>query len=74
MTIVDCLQKKKHICGFMGDGTNDGLALRKADVGICVESGKISSSIKGFPFIQDQPVQTAEVPPDCLFQSLWIVK
>jgi Mg2+-importing ATPase len=39
MMIVSTLQKQNHICGFMGDGTNDGLALRKADVGICVDSG-----------------------------------
>ena len=39
MSIISSLQKQKHVCGFMGDGTNDGLALRKADVGICVDSG-----------------------------------
>ena len=42
MTIINTLQKKDHICGFMGDGTNDALALRKADVGICVDSGEPS--------------------------------
>lgn len=40
MAVIDSLQKQKHVCGFMGDGTNDGLALRKADVGICVDSGR----------------------------------
>ena len=41
MAIVASLQKQNHICGFLGDGTNDGLALRKADVGICIASGII---------------------------------
>lgn len=39
MAIVAGLQRRQHIVGAMGDGTNDGLMLRKADVGICVDTG-----------------------------------
>jgi len=37
--IVTMLQKNDHIVGFLGDGTNDALALRRADVGVSVDSG-----------------------------------
>lgn len=39
MAVVAALQRADHIVGFLGDGTNDALALRKADVGISVDSG-----------------------------------
>ena len=39
--IVTMLQKNDHIVGFLGDGTNDALALRQADVGVSVDSGAI---------------------------------
>ena len=37
--IVTILQQNDHVVGFLGDGTNDALALRKADVGVSVDSG-----------------------------------
>lgn len=36
--IVQALQSKGHVTGFMGDGINDAPALRTADVGISVNS------------------------------------
>jgi P-type Mg2+ transporter len=36
--VVQALQKKGHIVGFMGDGINDAPALRAADVGISVDN------------------------------------
>lgn len=36
--IVEALHRKGHTVGFMGDGINDGPALKAADVGISVDS------------------------------------
>ncbi|RUP48295.1 transmembrane protein [Jimgerdemannia flammicorona] len=39
LDIVNSLKSQNHTVGFLGDGINDALALRGADVGISVESG-----------------------------------
>ncbi len=36
--IIDALQKRGHVVGYMGDGINDAPALRTADVGISVNN------------------------------------
>jgi P-type Mg2+ transporter len=36
--IIHALQNKGHVVGFLGDGINDALALKAADVGISVNS------------------------------------
>ncbi len=36
--IIQALQRKGHVTGFMGDGINDAPALKVADVGISVDS------------------------------------
>lgn len=39
LDIVNSLKSRNHTVGFLGDGINDALALRGADVGISVETG-----------------------------------
>jgi Mg2+-importing ATPase len=36
--IIQALQSKRHVVGFLGDGINDAPALRAADVGVSVDS------------------------------------
>jgi len=36
--VIEALQSKNHVVGFMGDGINDGVALKAADVGISVDT------------------------------------
>jgi P-type Mg2+ transporter len=36
--VIDALHKGGHVVGFMGDGINDGPALKAADVGISVDT------------------------------------
>lgn len=36
--IISCLQQQNHIVGYMGDGINDGSALKVSDVGISVDT------------------------------------
>jgi Mg2+-importing ATPase len=36
--VIQALQQQGHVVGFLGDGINDGPALRVADVGISVDS------------------------------------
>jgi len=36
--IIRCLQSRQHVVGYLGDGINDGAALKAADVGISVDS------------------------------------
>ncbi len=35
---IQALQRRGHVVGFLGDGINDGLALKAADVGISVDT------------------------------------
>jgi len=36
--VIGVLQDRRHVVGFLGDGINDGPALKRADVGVSVDS------------------------------------
>jgi len=36
--VIDALHRRGHVVGFMGDGINDGPALKAADVGVSVDT------------------------------------
>ena len=36
--VIAALQERRHVVGFLGDGINDGAALKAADVGVSVDS------------------------------------
>jgi Mg2+-importing ATPase len=36
--VIHALQSRRHVVGFLGDGINDGPALKAADVGVSVDS------------------------------------
>lgn len=36
--VVEALHRRRHVVGFLGDGINDGPALKAADVGVSVDS------------------------------------
>jgi Mg2+-importing ATPase len=36
--VIQCLQERRHVVGFLGDGINDSPALRVSDVGISVDT------------------------------------
>jgi Mg2+-importing ATPase len=36
--VINALQRQHHVVGFLGDGINDGPALKAADVGVSVDS------------------------------------
>ena len=37
-TVIEALRRNGHVVGFLGDGINDGPALKSADVGISVDT------------------------------------
>ena len=37
-SVIAALQRQRHVVGFLGDGINDGPALKTADVGVSVDS------------------------------------
>src|SRR4051794_3445196 len=36
--VIDALHRRGHVVGFLGDGINDGPALKVADVGVSVDT------------------------------------
>ncbi|KAF9590219.1 hypothetical protein IFM89_031958, partial [Coptis chinensis] len=52
--IVKRLQARKHICGMTGDGVNDALTLKKADIGIAVTDA-IDAARSAFDIVLIEP-------------------
>ncbi|MBS2126238.1 magnesium-translocating P-type ATPase ['Fragaria x ananassa' phyllody phytoplasma] len=53
--IVGFFQQKGKVVGFMGDGINDALAMKKADLGICVDTGaEITKEIADIILLEKQ--------------------
>ncbi|CAM11424.1 Cation transport P-ATPase [Candidatus Phytoplasma australiense] len=53
--IVSLFKKKGNIVAFMGDGINDAFAMKKADVGICVNTGaEITKEIADIILLEKQ--------------------
>ena len=44
--IIDALHRKGHVVGYLGDGINDGPALKAADVGISVDSAAFAQRLR----------------------------
>ena len=68
-TIIDALHRKGHVVGYLGDGINDGPALKAADVGISVDTAvdiaKESADIilleKSLPVLDDGVIEGRKV-------------
>jgi Mg2+-importing ATPase len=55
--VVQALQKKGHVVGFMGDGINDAPSLRISDVGISVDIAKVIGASAWLPYVPMAPIQ-----------------
>ena len=54
--IIAALQVRKHVVGFLGDGINDGPALKQADVGVSVDTAvDIAKESAGIILLEKNP-------------------